>query len=200
MELGREAFDVKGSPNVLHADICEDAYTQVERMIHQMCWNFQRKYGGDIDEWLSEAHLLFMLCIASHDNSIHPDMFITWVWNKIKWGFQDLLRSRIKESRRGNPISIEQLASENIEIEDLLLPDTKKTCLCLMSLVESASDPVRELWSIINYPPPDLIDDLNPEAPEESWDALQRYCMHSLCWTYTTMQAAIAELKDICSA
>ena len=200
MELGREAFDVKGSPNVLHTDICEDAYTQVERMIHKLCWHFQSRYGGDPDEWLSEAHMLFMECMESHNNTIHSAMFITWVWNRITWGFRDILRRRIKDSQRGNPISIEQLTSENIEIEDLLLPGAKKTHPCLMSLVESASDPVRELWSIINYPPPDLIDDLNPEAPEESWDALQRYCMHSLCWTYTTMQAAIAELKDICSA
>ena len=186
--------EVVGTPDILHQDICEQAYTQVEKMIHKICWEFHLRYGGEIDEWVSEAHLLFMQSIIEHDSN--RSQFITLLWNRLKWHFFDTIRQRVKDSKI-NFVSIQEITAEHADIDDFL-PSHKSTP-CFMVLIEQASEPVQTLWSLVNYPPPELIEDINNDDPAASWDALQRYLNYSMKWSWEQMHSAMKELREICS-
>ena len=93
-----------------------------------------------------------------------------------------------------------ELINHLVDIADIddFLPSHKSTP-CFMVLIEQASEPVQTLWSLVNYPPPELIEDINNDDPAASWDALQRYLNYSMKWSWEQMHSAMKELREICS-
>jgi len=178
------------SNNILHQDILYEAYRQNEKLIHQICWKFHKKYGGDIDDWLSEAHLTFMESINQHQPEL--SQFITWLQNKIVWRFKSKIRTQAKQSK----IKFSSTEQNELCLCDLILHEHKP---CFMYVVENASEPVQVLWSIINYPPPELTGELNINDPDNSWDAIRHYLFNHLKWPVTIVQQSMEELRNICT-
>jgi hypothetical protein len=107
----------------------------------------------------------------------------------------DIIRKRAKEKLK--IISIEQLSPENYRnAEDYL---TFQHQICFAQTMETASDATIELWNIINYPPPELVDELNANNPDVAWDALRHYLITNMMWSLSMIQHTCKELKNICS-
>lgn len=191
--------------DLLYEDICNDAFAQTEKMLHKLCWKFQSKYGGDIEDWQSEAHMAFITAIAKY-NPNQATKFSSWLYNIIRWTLLDFARNKAK--RRITQIctsSIDDLCREkwttenSPNIDEFPFKSKNEFHPCFLTLIEHASDSVIELWHIINYPPPELIEELDPEDPVVSWDAIHRFCLWTLKWSCWQMRDAIKELKEICS-
>lgn len=182
--------------NLLFEDICAHYYEHTERMIYKICWDFKRKYGGEIDDWIEEAHEIFMDCIKTY-NKEHQSQFTTWLYNKLCWGFNSRIR-KLARDKTPHTISIEELNSNEDTSVNNILKDTRRDNT-LRDIIQQASLPVLELWHLLHYPPPELIDELDIDSPRESWDAIERYCSQALQWPSEKMNNTIEELKELCN-
>jgi hypothetical protein len=177
--------------SVLQQDIDEDAYHVVQDMIHSICWSFTRKFGGDYQDWESEANVLFMEAYRSHN----PDKagLITWTWHRLHWGLLNYLRRRGQDKGLK---SIEELFKDDEQSSGIFIAPKPSA---LPILMEHAEESTKELWQLIVEPPEILKGQLDPDDPECSWDALRWYCTYKLQWTLKEMRTAITELTEICS-
>lgn len=221
--------------DVLRQDIVEDAYCIVENLIRRICWKFQKRYGGEFEEWLSEANEIFMEAFHNHDGT--KSAFITWLYYRLNWGLYDRLRERNlnktvhwtdadnqehtgivvgikgmkativdslgrehralhRELLRSDPVSFDELGDEDNQGEALFEAPSNT---CITSLLEHVEDSTRELWSLFVDPPAELLGELDPEDPQASWDAIQRYIVHGLRWNLGQLWTAIREMKELCT-
>jgi DNA-directed RNA polymerase specialized sigma24 family protein len=66
-------------------------YEDVEKLLFRMCWWAVDKWGGDFYEWLSEAHLAYMIAYERYE-STHGASFNTWLWRKVRYSLQEKRR------------------------------------------------------------------------------------------------------------
>lgn len=175
--------------NILEKDILEDAYTHTEKLVTKIAWKFTNRYGGEFDEWLSEANLIFIDACQSYNGR---SSLITWLWYKLHWGLYKCLKIRTSEQRT---ISLEELDSDDVPVEDIFPAKTQNNLVYTISHVSASS---QELWGLLVDPPDELRGELDADNPEATWDAIQRYCEWKLRWTWREMQSAIAELRELC--
>lgn len=102
----------------LSPDQIERAYSDLKNLIYKLTHNFQRRYGGDFDELLSEAHMHFLRACDNYDPERGAKL-ITVVYHYVRNG---LNRSRQKPRvLRGAPPSIRR---ENVQLERI--PDHQR--------------------------------------------------------------------------
>jgi len=176
--------------DALQHDIAEDAYRQLEKMICGICWKFVHRYGGEFEDWLSEAGELFMDAIHSYNGKAS---LTTWVWYQLHWRFYTILRKQMKTA--GREIALDDLGDHEHSVEEILEANIGK---CFTAGLDYLSDSGWELWELIAEPPTELQGELDPEHPEDTWDAIQRYCKYRMQWTWKEMRTAIAELQELC--
>lgn len=179
------------SIDVLRRDIAEDTYCQLQDMVRRICWKFVHKYGGEFEDWMSDAGELFMDALQTYNGKAS---ITTWVWHRIHWGFYSSLRRWMRDIQR--TMSLEDLADEEREgVEGMLEAPVRHT---IADSIVFLSDSSRELWAMLNDPPDELADELDPDNPDVTWDAIQRHCVYQLRWTYQEIRTAINELKELC--
>jgi len=59
-----------------------ETYGDVEKMLYRMAWTAVEKWGGEFNEWLSEANLAYMNAYHKYDRSKGAS-FITWLWHVV---------------------------------------------------------------------------------------------------------------------
>lgn len=82
----------------------EENFLSVEKLLHHQAHKFQRYYGGDLDELLSEANLIFMRANAHFQErqaqGTQPVAYATeirtWVWHRLF----DEMRIRLRREKR----------------------------------------------------------------------------------------------------
>ena len=173
--------------NVLAIDIAEDAYYKFEALIHKFAWNYTRKYGGEFDDWLGECHLLFLDAVHTYNGT---SQFITWLWNRLMWGLNDIVRKRTRQ-KTPTIVSLELLCEER----ELACPYRTS----IEQRVNHVGDTAWELWQLVVNPPEELMGDIDPEDPDHTKDAIYRHCEYKLRWTAKQFTESITELKEICS-
>jgi hypothetical protein len=82
--------------NTLQEDALTVTYYDLEDMINKIVWRFYKIYGGEFDDWKSEAHLIFMKAYNSHNNS--QSNFITWLYIRLYAGLKDYYKNFISKS------------------------------------------------------------------------------------------------------
>lgn len=222
--------------NVLKRDIAEQAYQSVERLLHRICWKFQARYGGEYEEWVSDAHEIFMDVLNTHDQS-KGGSFVTWLYYRLNWGLYDRLRERNlnktvhwtdaiqqehtgivvairgghaiitdstgrehrvphRELLRSDPVSFDEIGTED-EPGEALFEAPSNTCV--IALMEHVEDSTKEMWNLFVNPPVELMNELDPDDPKASWDAIQRYIIYGLKWNLSQLWTAIQEMKELCT-
>jgi len=61
----------------------EETYQDVKKLIHKMAWDAFKRYGGDIDDYVSAGNEAFMDAYHSY-NFIYATSMSTWLWWKIR--------------------------------------------------------------------------------------------------------------------
>lgn len=72
----------------------DETYADVEKMLWAICHKHQAKCGGDIDDLMGEAGLLFMEACGNHDPS--QSKFSTWLYQTVNFGLISATRCRRK--------------------------------------------------------------------------------------------------------
>ena len=86
--------------NTLTINPKEQTYLDVEKLIKHIVWKFQRKYGGDFEELLGEANLLFILAYNDYDKE--KAKFSTWLTFYITTRLQNKLLKETKHPMSQN--------------------------------------------------------------------------------------------------
>lgn len=79
-------------------EFVEETYAECEAILYYTVRKFKRKYGGNFEDLLSEAHSLYMDACTSYN----PERcaFKTWVRNKIWYGLSEGLRKAAMRANR----------------------------------------------------------------------------------------------------
>ncbi len=118
-------------------DAITETYQDVQKLICDTAWKFQRAHGGDFEEMTSIANLVFMKAFLSHD--ANRASFVTWFRLKMEKAFLEMQRGDCQrahfnlplEDRPTRPIRpfvelLSELSQDAQTIVELLLefPDT----------------------------------------------------------------------------
>jgi len=106
----------------------EQTYLDTQKLIYHIVWEFQKKYGGDFDELMGEANLIFML--TYHDYKKGGAKFSTLLHTYITNGLKGKLRKNYRTPKiNRNITNLEDIAvahSENmVDVIDLFQDDAK---------------------------------------------------------------------------
>lgn len=77
----------------------DEAYTYSERMIFDICIKFQKRHGGEFDEYMSTANLAFFEAWEGYDET-KGTKFQSWLSTIIQFRLLDELRAKIKRDAR----------------------------------------------------------------------------------------------------
>lgn len=77
----------------LRKDILTETYKDMQKLIAKAAWNFWNVYGGDIDDLMAQANLIFIEAFDDYDPS-RSSKLTTWLTHKIRWGLLDYMRCR----------------------------------------------------------------------------------------------------------
>jgi hypothetical protein len=75
----------------LRKEILAETYQDVESVVYWGAWNFWRTYGGDLDDLIGQAHLIFIDAFDKYDESQGTEL-TTWLAFKIKTGLLNYQR------------------------------------------------------------------------------------------------------------
>ncbi len=76
-------------------DATTETYFDIKNLIFDTVWKFQRQHGGDFDEMVAEANLIYIKAFISHD----PDraQFTTWLYTILQRKLLDIQRTKYKQ-------------------------------------------------------------------------------------------------------
>lgn len=78
-------------------DAIADTYIDCEALLAGICHRFRSRYGGEFDDWMGEAALIYMHAYESYDGSTK---FSTWLHYKVEKGFLTIIRNRANRSAK----------------------------------------------------------------------------------------------------
>jgi len=86
----------------LRKDVLNETYEDMKNLIFTITWKFQARNGGEIDDLIGQANLLFILALDEYDETRQAQLS-TWLWIYINKG----LRNYTRKERRHTLISID---------------------------------------------------------------------------------------------
>ncbi len=78
---------------ILRKDVLTETYDNVKYLIFKIVWKFKGRYGGNFEELLAEANLLYILAYDTHDETLSA--LSTWLYTKIWKGLLSNLRNTV---------------------------------------------------------------------------------------------------------
>ncbi len=127
----------------LRKDILEETYKDMEKLILKVTWKFQTRYGGEIDDLIGQANLLFILAFDEYDESKKTQLS-TWLWHYINRGLWNYIKT---ENHKNNHISIDDedkninpQTSDSFSILELLDELEQDTLLIIRLFLETPNE------------------------------------------------------------
>ncbi len=94
--------------NLMTRDARTETYQDIQNLIYDVVWKFKRAYGGDFDEMISKANMIFMEAFFSHQQK--KASFSTWLHDRLWWGLMDHYRkTRLEKDRVETRESLEDI-------------------------------------------------------------------------------------------
>jgi len=171
----------------LRREILTETYEDMQKLICEAAWKFWRAYGGDIDDLIGQANLIFIKAVDSHDAS--QSKLTTWICFCIKNGLLDYMREQYR------PAHIEINESMNSRHEQFSVIEL---------LDEMERDAITILQLFLDTPQEILLDAL---SGGEKGLASVRQCMkrrmrnrlRQMGWTIERITESFNEIRNIIS-
>lgn len=176
----------------LRKEIIAETYKDVERLIIQIVWRFWRTYGGDLDDLMGQANLIFIAALDSY-NSNRRTKLSTWIAFKIKRGLYDYMRqgNGYKPTTRIDDDFVEKF------------PATNKNFSVMELLDEMEQDAYIVLQLFLETPRDVMVNILNKNGRiDHVQSAVQnrlRNRLRQMGWTVKRIRKAFEELKNATS-
>ena len=168
------------------------SYPAVERLIHDIAWKFNSRYGGDIEELIAEANFLYMLAKDNYDES--KAEFTTWLYCKVWYGLLNFIRREYRHIH----MSIESLEDkEGNEFVDNI-PDKTKP-FSLLELIDELPDDTAFIVRLLFNAPKRFgtIALKRGSKPRNVRAGLREYLHKELGWTDLQVKKSFTEIRDV---
>ena len=165
---------------------CERAYLAVRPTIFGVCAGFARKYGGDIEDLVSQAHYHFMMIYYTHDPA--RGSFEADVQYRLH---KRLLETHETESNRKRILNAVPATEENISVSS---PAYFDFGLFMEGLSEEAAEIVRLVFN----PQPDVdlaIVERGGPTPHNMRGAIREY-LSDMQWTVQQIRGSFREIRE----
>lgn len=179
--------------SVLQEDILTTTFYDVERMINKAVWKFYFMYGGELDDWKAEAHLIFMKAHNSYNDK-----------NQVK--FTTYLHTLLHTLLHNYYINyVSKTQTLFFDHEDLLenFEDPKQQLSCLVDLLDEMKKDAQALIQLIFEMPEELKREKHNSCNKSKYYKsnfaihmkvfLKTYLL-KLGWTHTRIQETFAEI------
>lgn len=174
-------------------DLLEENYIDLEKMIHKIIFIHISKYGGDLDELLSEAQEKFLRACNTYNEQ--QGKLSTHVYNHVKNGLHEVGRRKGKRNKL-KIISIEEIKSEN-EDEDTLDLEDRRQKEDLPLLLSEVGEDCKHIIHLIFFPPTDLHEEFQNYSKTENYkDCLKEYLHFHMKWSLDRIREAFVELRE----
>jgi len=134
----------------LRKDILTETYKDVQKLIYATAWNFWKIHGGDVEDLVAQANLIFIDAFDTYDSN--KSKLTTWLTFKIRKGLFRYMKKEVL--RRRNGIAIDDRLVESI-------PTRKRDISVMDFLDELNSDAIVVLQMFLETPRDILVDMLN---------------------------------------
>ncbi len=174
---------------IITLDATTETYWDIRNLIFDTVWKFQQQYGGDFDEMVAEANLIFIKYFLSHNSD--TSQFSTWLHFGLWKGLIDFKRF----IREQNKYTIIKHLEEIENFYEYPVVQEYRTWELLFDLGEDAKIIVQ---LILNLP-----DDLQKTiiAQKESQTLSKRKLMIHLAsllgWSYGRIKESFQEITAI---
>jgi DNA-directed RNA polymerase specialized sigma subunit len=126
----------------LRKDVLTETYEDMKNLIFDTTWKVQRTFGGDIDDLMGQANLLFIQAFDSYDET--KAKLTTWIASYITTG----LRLYLTKERKQKYIIVDFR-----EIEIAQAPNT----FCITELIDEMEQDVHIIVQLFLETPKDVI-------------------------------------------
>jgi hypothetical protein len=180
---------------MLQEDILTTTFFDVERMINKAVWKFYYMYGGELDDWKAEAHLVFMKAYNSYDDSVQVK-FTTYLHTLLHTLLQSYYINYV--SRTKTLIFNHEELLENIE-------DPGQQLNRLVDLLDEMKKDAQALVQLIWEMPEELkktrLCSCNKSRYYKSNHAMHmkvflKAYLRKLGWTHTRIQRVFSEIGE----
>lgn len=170
-----------------------ETYRDVEKLIYKEVGSFQKRFGGDFDELLSEANLAFMRAYKAYD--LTRGEFTTLLVTSIRHGMMNVLRSRMKANSR-KTVSLDAVGCNDTALAEQLADEMEPPKFDLESFAKGLTKDAKTVIEILLDTPTDLESAFFWAGGEERhWKSSIRQYLQSLGWTAVRVKESFLELK-----
>ena len=127
----------------LRKDTLKETYKDMEKLILKVTWRFQTRYGGEIDDLIGQANLLFIYAFDEYDETKKTKLS-TWLWHYINIGLWNYVKT---ENHKNNHISIDDeevninpQTSDSFSVIELLDELERDTLLIIRLFLETPNE------------------------------------------------------------
>ncbi len=182
--------------NLMPGDAPIDAgtgYELVKGLIFDQVYKFRRRYGGDVEELTSEAHLAFMKGHTQFVTGTRPNgkpldaPYATeirrWVWFELF----DAMRARIQQEQRATVVPYD---------DSLAFPD-RLPDFDIITWTDGMSDDARRAVALVLDPPEPIEEEAQAKggSPRNYRSTVRAYLRGAEEWTVRRVNDAFAEIR-----
>jgi hypothetical protein len=172
----------------LQRDILSEAFLDMEKMIFKIVLDHYKRYGGDLDELMSEAQEKFLLAHIDYDGA--KGELSTYVYQKVKFGLVDLQRRNYRKLKGCKIKSLDEVKGE------CQVTSPKKDADLTILLTQIGEDCANIIYLIL-FPPCDFHDEMNNYKRASEWrNCITEYLHFHMKWSLERIQMAFTELME----
>jgi len=169
----------------LRQEAITQTYYDVENLIYDIVWRFQKRYGGEFEELFGEANLIFIKVYETYKEA--KAAFSTWLCFCIWKGLLDKLK--IDRRYEGVSICYDEYYEEPITFSSFSITD----------LLDSVSEDSKTIIKLICNPPKILQEQTLKKGtlPRNFRSTLRQYLQEEMEWTKETIRDSFIEIRRV---
>lgn len=176
------------TPNPITNDAITETYQDIQNLIYDVVWKFKKAHGGDFDEMVSEANVIYMDAYLNHNPN--RANFTSWLYRKLIWGLSERHRTLLLKNHR------EQTSGEMYEFSS---PTVRRPFYELLTELGQDARTIVEL--ILEMPEVMEQNALsNGTTPRNIQSALHIYLKTFFGWTEKHVLDTFREIAEVINA
>jgi len=168
----------------------DETYGDIEKMIYNICWKMQRKFGGDVEEYVSVANEAFAEKQDRYDPS--RGAFTTFIWVVVR----NAIRTWLGKERKSRMFFVEELDVDS-STEGHGVPFPFRSRFDIEDFYRTASEDAVEVVKMIMQSPIEIMDAITvTERGRTSVRQSIRQYYRNLGWGVMRIAEAFNEIKE----
>ena len=175
---------------ILRKEILTETYKDMRKLIAGQAWNFWRIYGGDVDDLIAQANLIFIDAFDKYDSG-RGTKLSTWLSIKIRLGLFDYMR-------KGNVYKPPHIPIDDEFVETHPASNKDFSVMELLDEIEQDAHIVLQLF--LETPREVIVNIMEVNRREDHAQAHMRNRLKNrlrqMGWTVRRIKAAFEEIKN----